>query len=94
MNLIYECIKTSAQRGKLKKSDYSDNELIKKSGKGLNMYAYAECYLDDAMRNLGEAVEYAVCRCSLLPDRFMEMFIAGGLADGFEKGSMSRVPRI
>lgn len=48
------------------------------------MYAYAECYLDDAMRNLGEAVEYAVCRCSLLPDRFMEMFIAGGLADGFE----------
>ena len=51
------------------------------------MYAYAECYLDDAMRNLGEAVEYAVCRCSLLPDRFMEMFIAGGLADGFEKGS-------
>ena len=51
------------------------------------MYAYAQCYLDDAMKNLGEAVEYAVCRCSLLPDRFMEMFIAGGLADGFEKGS-------
>ena len=51
------------------------------------MYAYAQWYLDDAMRNLGEAVEYAVCRCGLLPDRFMEMFIAGGLADGFEKGS-------
>ena len=48
------------------------------------MYAYEQCYLDDAMKNLGEAVEYAVLKCQLLPDRFMEMFIAGGLADGFE----------
>ena len=54
------------------------------------MYAYAQCYLDDAMKNLGETVDHAVCRCGLLPDRFMEMFIAGGLADGFERGS----PRI
>ena len=53
------------------------------------MNAYQKCYLDDAMRNLGEAVEYAVLKCSLLPDRFMEMFIAGGLAEGFERG----VPR-
>lgn len=53
------------------------------------MNAYQKCYLDDAMRNLGEAVEYAVLKCSLLPDRFMEMFIAGGLAEGFEHG----VPR-
>ena len=51
------------------------------------MYAYAQCYLDDAMKNLGEAVEYAVYKCGLLPDRFMEMFIAGGLADGFERGT-------
>ena len=51
------------------------------------MNAYDQCYLDDAMKNLGEAVEYAVLKCCLLPDRFMEMFIAGGLADGFERGS-------
>ena len=51
------------------------------------MYAYDQCYLDDAMKNLGEAVEYAVLKCRLLPDRFMEMFIAGGLADGFERGA-------
>lgn len=51
------------------------------------MYAYDKCYLDDAMKNLGEAVEYAVLKCHLLPDRFMDMFIAGGLADGFERGT-------
>ena len=51
------------------------------------MNAYDACYLDDAMKNLGEAVEYAVLRCRLLPDRFMDMFIAGGLADGFERGA-------
>ena len=33
------------------------------------MYAYDEQYLDDAMRNLGEAVDYAANACNMLrPD--------------------------
>ena len=51
--------------------------------------AYNEMYLDDAMRNLGEAVDFAVNTCGLEPDRFMGMFIASGLADQFGRG----VPR-
>ena len=35
--------------------------------------AYNEMYLDDAMRNLGEAVDYAANCCNINPDTFMEM---------------------
>lgn len=49
-------------------------------------YAYDPFYLDDAMKNLGEAVEYAAYQCGLQPDRFMELFIAGGMAHAFERG--------
>lgn len=50
------------------------------------MNAYDKQYLDDAMRNLGEAFDYAVNDCGMEPDRFVEMFIAGGLAQQFGGG--------
>lgn len=51
------------------------------------MHAYDECYLDDAMKNLGEAMDYAVNQCQLSMSEFMQMFIASGYAKLFEKGT-------
>lgn len=51
------------------------------------IHAYAEIYLDDAMKNLGEAFDYAVNSCGLELNRFMNLFIASGYASSFEKGS-------
>ena len=48
--------------------------------------AYDEIYLDDAMKNLGEAVDYAVCACEADIDDFFVMFINSGIADLFGKG--------
>ena len=36
------------------------------------MRAYKELYLDDAMENLGEAMEYAVLSCGMTMDEFLE----------------------
>jgi len=49
--------------------------------------AYSELYLDDAMQNLGDMVEYAVCDCGFDPDEFFGWFIASGVASRFEKGN-------
>lgn len=49
--------------------------------------AYDEMYLDDAMKNLGEAFDYAVNACRLEADGFLEFFIASGTADQFGKGN-------
>jgi DNA-binding transcriptional regulator YiaG len=51
------------------------------------MSAYNELYLDDAMQNLGDMVEYAVCDMGYDPDQFFEWFISSGIADKFEKGN-------
>ncbi|MCM1440258.1 MAG: helix-turn-helix domain-containing protein [Roseburia sp.] len=48
--------------------------------------AYAEDYIDDAMKNLGEAFDYAVNACRIDIETFMELFIASGYADLFGKG--------
>lgn len=50
------------------------------------MRAYNECYLNDAMRILGEAVEYAVCECRMEIDEFFDLFITSGIANYFGKG--------
>lgn len=50
-------------------------------------HAYSELYLDDAMHNLGDMVEYAVCDLGYAPDEFFGWFIRGGIADKFEKGN-------
>ena len=49
--------------------------------------AYSELYLDDAMQNLGDMVEYAVCDCGYDPDEFFGWFISSGIASKFEKGN-------
>lgn len=54
------------------------------------IHAYDEQYLDDAMNNLGEAVDYAVNRCHFTVDRFFDFFITSGLAEQFGKG----VPKV
>lgn len=50
-------------------------------------YAYDEMYLDDAMNNLGEAIEYSSLKCGVDPDRFMSFFIQSGYAELFGKGT-------
>ena len=49
--------------------------------------AYSELYLDDAMQNLGDMVEYAVCDLGFDPDTFFGWFISSGIASKFEKGN-------
>lgn len=49
--------------------------------------AYNELYLDDAMNNLGDMVEYAVCDLGFAPDEFFGWFISSGIASKFEKGN-------
>lgn len=49
--------------------------------------AYSELYLDDAMNNLGDMVEFAVCDLKFDPDEFWGWFISSGIASKFEKGN-------
>lgn len=49
-------------------------------------HAYNKYYLDDAMRNLGEAFDYVANICNLQLDEFIDMFIASGLAKQFGNG--------
>lgn len=50
------------------------------------IHAYDEQYLDDAMRCLGEAMEYASFACNMDMDTFLSLFISSGLAEQFESG--------
>ena len=50
------------------------------------MYAYNESYLNSAMKNLGEAFDYATNICNLGLDEFLKLFISTGVADDFGKG--------
>ena len=54
------------------------------------MHAYDEQYLDDAMRNLGEAADYAVNACRMSLQKFFDLFVATGFATQFGNG----VPKI
>ena len=51
------------------------------------MSAYSELYLDDAMNNLGDMVEFAVCDLGFDPDEFFGWFISSGIASKVEKGN-------
>lgn len=51
------------------------------------MLAYDEKYLDDAMKNLGEAFDYAVNACEKSADEFAKLFTTTGAADYFGKGN-------
>lgn len=48
--------------------------------------AYDEKYLDDAMKNLGEAVDFAVNICHTGIDDFFPMFVTSGIAELFGAG--------
>lgn len=50
------------------------------------MNAYDEMYLEDAMKNLGEAFDYAVNKMKLAMDEFLDMFIVSGVAENFGNG--------
>lgn len=54
------------------------------------VHGYDKTYLDEVMRNLGEAMDYVVHACHMEMDRFLELFIAEGFASQMEAG----VPRI
>ena len=50
------------------------------------IYAYNELYLDDAMKNLGEAFDYAANIRNLDLDGFFDLFIVSGFAERFALG--------
>ncbi len=50
------------------------------------MNAYDNQYLDDAMKCLGEAMDYATNVCQMDMDDFLILFIGTGYAEQFEKG--------
>lgn len=50
------------------------------------MYAYDEMYLNDAMKNLGEAFDYSANVLNIPMDDFLDMFIISGIADQFGNG--------
>ena len=54
------------------------------------IHAYDEQYLDDAMRNLGEAADYAVNACKMSLQKFFDLFVAMGFAAQFGNG----VPKV
>lgn len=51
------------------------------------MKGYSELYLNDARKNLGEMIEYAVVDLGYEPDEFFSYFISSGIADKFGKGN-------
>lgn len=51
------------------------------------MGSYNEMYLSDAMRNLGEAFDYAVNYCKLDADEFMNLFVSSEIAEAYGKGN-------
>lgn len=50
------------------------------------MHAYDEIYLNDAMRNLGEAFDYSATVLAITMDDFLDMFIISGIAEQFALG--------
>ena len=50
------------------------------------MRAYDEMYLNDAMRNLGEAFDYVATVLNIPMDDFIDMFIISGIAEQFAGG--------
>ncbi|MBO5524574.1 MAG: helix-turn-helix transcriptional regulator [Roseburia sp.] len=51
------------------------------------IYAYNEMYLNDAMRNMAEMLDYAAERLAMNMDDFFALFITSGLAEQFGKGT-------
>lgn len=50
-------------------------------------YAYSEYYVEEAMENLAEAIDYAVNACDMGINDFCEMFLVSGYAEQFGSGN-------
>ena len=50
------------------------------------IHAYDKQYIDDAMRCLGEAMDYAANSCQMNMDEFLDLFIGTGYARQFAAG--------
>lgn len=48
--------------------------------------AYGRIYLEDAMENLGEMLDFAVNHCNMEIEDVINLFISGGWAEQYEKG--------
>lgn len=53
----------------------------------MEIRGYDSSCLETAMKNLGEAFDYATNSCSILLDEFMDMFIISGYSKMFEEGN-------
>lgn len=51
------------------------------------IHAYEETYLNDAMNNLGDMFDYAICDLKYDAETFYSQFLISGVAEGFEKGN-------
>lgn len=49
--------------------------------------AYSELYLNDAIKSLANAFDYAINVCKLEPDLFMQLFVRSDLSSQFERGN-------
>lgn len=53
----------------------------------MEIRAYYECYLDDAMDTMGNMMDYALNTCGMNGEDFFYMFLASGTARQFEIGN-------
>ncbi|MFR1808019.1 MAG: helix-turn-helix domain-containing protein [Pygmaiobacter massiliensis] len=53
----------------------------------MTIHAYNESYLNDAMQNLGDMLDYALMDCGYAPDKFFSWFIISGIATKIEHGN-------
>ena len=53
------------------------------------IYAFADTYLPDAMRNLAEAFDYAANACNIPVNNFGNAFLASGLAAGLSQSELA-----
>jgi DNA-binding XRE family transcriptional regulator len=51
------------------------------------MRAYKETYLNNAAKNFGSMLDYAVNDCQIAGGLFLHMFITSGIAEQFERGN-------
>lgn len=51
------------------------------------IHAYEETYLTDAMNNLGDMFDYAICDLGYEPEMFFSQFLSSGVAACFERGN-------
>lgn len=55
----------------------------------MTIHAYSELYLNDAIKNLANAFDYAINVCKLKPDWFAKLFVKSDMSTQFERGNPS-----